>query len=523
MDRRLFGYMAAALVPLAALAFLLSYSDYLRRTDENQARFSEYARLIAQSSAKVMSRAEGYASALSSNTPERFSDCMSVFEGMRLDLREAVSLIVRHKDTPLCSVALVDGRAQVISPRSRPDADEVLSIARSNEDTGVQVEIGLRPQTFLLTPIEATGAKSDTGFALVDGAGRVISAHFTNVEAIEDFRKLLAEMAASPRSATPTEDVEGWYVATASLPGTDYEVVTAAPAVSSLLDPWLGITRALALPLLLLAIVFLVLRYGIQRYLLRYLRHIYSTFRRYGSGDTSARVGLMAAAPPEINVLGITFDMMADQIDGRTNDLEKSLAEQTRLTRELHHRIKNTLQMITSLIAMQRREAQLPEERAILRIAQERVLAISSAYRVSYASSEGTDVPIEALVREVVETLREPAMISHGRVRISADKLAHATIDLDRAIPLAFILAELLPPRFDALAPGEAVSIAVRGGERIELAISGGRGVCDTLDGFVAETPLRSRLVRAYLHQLHATYETRDEGACLALPGGHVP
>uniref|UniRef100_UPI003BA8A120 sensor histidine kinase n=1 Tax=Stappia sp. TaxID=1870903 RepID=UPI003BA8A120 len=515
--------MAAALVPLAALAFLLSYSDHLRRADENQARFSEYARLIAQSSAKVMARAEGYASALSSNTPARFSDCLATFEGMRLDLREAVGFVARSNGDLLCAAALVDGRPQIINPQSRPDADEVLPVTRSDEETGVEVEIGLRPQTFLLAPIEATGAKSDTGFALVDGAGRVISAHLTNTEAIEDFRKLLAELAASPTSAPPTEEVGGWYVATAPLPGTDYEVVTAAPAMSSLLEPWLSITRALALPLLLLAIVFLVLRYGIQRYLLRYLRHIYSTFRRYGSGDTSARVGLMAAAPPEINVLGITFDMMADQIDGRTSDLEASLAEQTRLTRELHHRIKNTLQMITSLIAMQRREAGLPEERAVLRIALERVLAISSAYRVSYASSEGTDVPIEALVREVVETLREPAMISHGRVHITADKLAHATIDLDRAIPLAFILAELLPPRFDALAPGEAVTIAVRGGERIELAISGGGGNSDTLDEFAEETPLRSRLIRAYLHQLQATYETGETGSCLTLPGGHLP
>lgn len=515
--------MAAALVPLAALAFLLSYSDHLRRADEDQARFAEYARLIAQSSAKVMARAEGYASALSSNTRSRFSDCSAAFEGMRIELREAVSLVVRDNGALVCATTLADGQAQSFNPQARPAPDDVLPVTRANEETGLEIEIGLRPQTFLLAPIEATGAKSDTGFALVDGSGRVISAYLAKSETIADFRVLLDELATTPKPFTVTEDLEGWYVATAPLQGTDYKIITAAPAVNSFLEPWLSVTRALALPLLLLAVVFLVLRYGIQRYLLRYLRHIYSTFRRYGSGDTSARVGLMAAAPPEINILGITFDMMADQIDGRTSDLKASLSEQTRLTRELHHRIKNTLQMITSLIAMQRREARLPEERAVLRIAQERVLAISSAYRVSYASSEGTDVPIEALVREVVETLREPAMISHGRVRITADKLAHATIDLDRAIPLAFILAELLPPRFDALAQGEAVSIAVRGGERIELEISGGDGGSDPLEEIATETPLRSRLVRAYLHQLQATYETDDNGAHLALPGGMVP
>ncbi|MDJ0931053.1 hypothetical protein [Breoghania sp.] len=96
----------------------------------------------------------------------------------------------------------------------------------------------------------------------------------------------------------------------------------------------------------------------------------------------------------------------------------------------------------------------------------ERVLGISAAFRVSYAANEGTDVGLEDLVREVVDALREPVKLTSSRIRFSVNDPDRTTLVLDKAIPLAFILADLLPPRFDVLLPGEAVSIAITGGSR---------------------------------------------------------
>ncbi|MHC5652392.1 sensor histidine kinase [Stappia sp. ICDLI1TA098] len=512
--------MAAALVPLAALAFLFSYSDHLRRAEEGHSNFVDYARLIGQSSAKVMARAEGYASALSARDATALTDCGALFESMRGELREAVRLDVSVADRTICTVALRSGRVTVIRPgEADVPEDRVLPVFRENKETGVGIRIGLRPQTLLIAPIEATGANNNVGFALVDDKGLVVASHMADAAENKSFLNLVSSLDLNKETQTSFARSEGnWYVGVATLTGTRYRIVTASRPSETQLEPWLSIAKALLLPLMLLAVVFVVLRYGIQRFLLRYLRHIYATFRRYGSGETGARVGMLATAPPEINILGMTFDMMADRIEHRTKDLETSLSEQRRLTRELHHRIKNTLQMITSLLVMQRRDAKESSEKAVLRVALERVLSISAAYRISYASNEGTDVSIEALVREVVESLREPARVSQGKVRIHVAEMAHLAIDLDRAIPLAFILAELLPPRFDCLQPGETIKVEVRGGDKILILISGASQIEDVLDEFEDETPLRSRLVRAYLSQLSATCTIDGETTRLEMP-----
>lgn len=506
-------------MPLAALAFLFSYSDHLRRAEEGPAQFIDYARLIGQSSAKIMARTEGYAAALATRPESAFSDCIGLFEEVHAELRPSIELNVSAGDRSLCSVAL---RRNVPVLKRQKDgqtqSDSILPVSRSNKATGIRVEIGLRPEALLNAPIAATVA-SDIGFALLDENGEIIASHTDDIQEKEAFlnfiRKL--ELKSRPNQAFFETD-GGWLIAAVTLPGTNYRVLTGTRPLDRFLEPWLSLAKALLPPLMLLAVVFVVLRFGIERFLLRYLRHIYATFRRYGSGDTNARVGLLDSAPPEINILGITFDMMADRIDHRTHDLEASLAEQQRLTRELHHRIKNTLQMIASLLAMQRRDAKLPEEQAVLRVALERVLSISAAYRVSYASSEGTDVAVEALIREVVETLREPAMVSRSAVRISADENTQTTIDLDRAIPLAFILAELLPHRFDHLQPGETIDIHVGGGKSILIRISGGGADDAVLDEADGNTVLRSRLVRAYLGQLAATCVNEETVTRLEMP-----
>lgn len=512
--------MAAALVPLAALAFMFSYSDHLRRAEEDHSHFIDYARLIGQSSAKIMARTEGYAASLATRRRSEFADCRSVFVALRQELRQSVQLDVTAGEEVLCRMSLAgQARSEVTNASAEAGTRTAIPVSRTNQHTGIRVEIGLRPQALLIAPIAATVAR-DVGFALLDGEGNVVASHAGQLKSGD--AELIGILDNLDLEGLPNqsffETEEGWSIAAVTLPGTSLRILTGAPPESHLLEPWTSVAKALLLPLLLLAVVFVVLRYGTQRFLLRYIRHIYATFRRYGSGDTSARVGKLESAPAEINILGMTFDMMADRIDYRTRDLEASLAEQQRLTRELHHRIKNTLQMITSLLAMQRREAKLDCEQAVLRVALERVLSISAAYRVSYASNEGTDVALEALVREVVEALREPAMVPQSAVRISADEQAQSTIDLDKAIPLAFILAELLPPRFDRLQPGETIRIDVRGGAKILLVISGASEIPDVFDADGGEAPLRSRLMRAYLGQLTATCSSEGAVTRLEMP-----
>ncbi|WP_321500040.1 histidine kinase dimerization/phosphoacceptor domain -containing protein [Breoghania sp.] len=520
IDRRLFGYIAGALIPLAALAFAFSYADHVRRAEAARSEFIDYARLTGQSSAKIIARAEGFAAGLVLRDRPTAIECDAVFAALQDQLPSAMSLRVVIDGFPHCARTRYREGSVVSAEPTDIDASEreAIVVTRRSGNDRVAISIGLRPRSVLIAPIVAT-TSGHASFALLDPAGKILAEYSDRSQDKEAFLDLLDKADLAQGTATrnlPSED--GWLISVVPVSGTDFRIATGVLPEQAAFEPWLSVARALLLPVTLLAAVFVVLRFGMQRFLLRYLRHIYGTFRRYGAGDTEARVGQLERAPAEIQLLGMTFDMMADRIAYRTKDLENSLAEQQRLTRELHHRIKNTLQMIASLVGMQRREATLASDKATLRVALERVQGISAAFRVSYATNEGTDVGLEDLVREVVDALREPVRLPSGRVRFEVGKAAHTTIVLDKAIPLAFILAELLPPRFDHLAPAEQITITiVPEGERARVEIRGP-------DGYLAgqdddpHRPMRTRLMRAYLAQLSAQYELAEGIVTLILP-----
>ncbi|PTW62942.1 two-component sensor histidine kinase [Breoghania corrubedonensis] len=519
IDRRLFGYIAGALVPLAALAFAFSYADHVRRADTERSDFIDYARLIGQSSAKIIARAEGFAAGLTAREDASAVDCDAVFGALQGELRQAMSIRVAVGGEQVCArVRFREGdTVSSVLKEIRESEHQAIVVTRTSDDDRVSVSIGLRPRAVLTAPIAAT-TSSHASFALLSPDGSVLADYSDRQEEKADFLKLLDDgdfSAAAPSRGVRASD--GWLIAVVPITGTDFRIATGVLPPQAAFEPWLSVAKALLLPVTLLAAVFVVLRFGVQRFLLSYLRHIYGTFRQYGAGDTDARVGRLERAPAEIQLLGMTFDMMADRIAYRTRDLENSLAEQQRLTRELHHRIKNTLQMIASLLGMQRREAKRASDKAVLRVALERVQGISAAFRVSYATNEGTDVGLEDLVREVVDALREPCRLTASRVRFSVDDPHRTTIVLDKAIPLAFILAELLPPRFDVLLPGEAVSVSIVGGQIARLHISGPPGYAEVTYGD-PESPLTTRLMRAYLGQLSADFEVEGTATTLLIP-----
>jgi hypothetical protein len=184
------------------------------------------------------------------------------------------------------------------------------------------------------------------------------------------------------------------------------------------------------------------------------------------------------------------------------------------LVRELHHRVKNNLQIIVSLMNVQKR--MLPaERRGEIRFLEEHVQSIAAAYRVVYASGEMIKVSIDELIREVVAGLVEVAGGKSDGVE-TADCEAHMLINLDQAITLGLYLAVTLPPMLDAAyAAGGAVRLSTRLEEN---------HVCLEIAGAVPVDPLfdalRERLIEGHLKQLGAErlYNVPDNELHISLP-----
>jgi hypothetical protein len=184
------------------------------------------------------------------------------------------------------------------------------------------------------------------------------------------------------------------------------------------------------------------------------------------------------------------------------------------LVRELHHRVKNNLQIIVSLMNVQKRMLP-PERRGEIRFLEEHVQSIAAAYRVVYASGEMIKVSIDELIREVVAGLVEVAGGKADGVE-TADCKAHMQINLDQAITLGLYLAVTLPPMLDA---AYAAGGAVRLSTRLEQT-----HVCLEIAGAVPVDPLfdalRERLIEGHLRQLGAErlYNVPDSELHISLP-----
>ena len=182
----------------------------------------------------------------------------------------------------------------------------------------------------------------------------------------------------------------------------------------------------------------------------------------------------------------------------RRHQMHTTADERDALVRELHHRVKNNLQIIVSLMNVQKRMLP-PERRSEIRFLEEHVQAIAAAYRVVYASGEMIKVSIDELIREVVSGLVEVAGGKADGVE-TADCKAHMMINLDQAITLGLYLAVTLPPMLDA-------AYAADGGVRLSTRLEEDH-VCLEIAGVVPVDALfdslRERLIEGHLKQLGA-------------------
>ena len=142
-------------------------------------------------------------------------------------------------------------------------------------------------------------------------------------------------------------------------------------------------------------------------------------------------------------------------------ELKAALATKEILLREVNHRIKNSLQLVSSMLSLQGQRSASPELRQHVQEAQSRVQVVAAVHERLYLSADANVVELgpflETLCREVERSVIAPDQSI--RVEVEADPV---TIGNDRAVPLALILNELLTNAIKYAYPGGTGTIEVR-------------------------------------------------------------
>ncbi len=119
------------------------------------------------------------------------------------------------------------------------------------------------------------------------------------------------------------------------------------------------------------------------------------------------------------------------------------LREKETLLDELNHRVKNNLQVVSNLLSIETARLEDPVARQRFRAVRNRVTTLGRLHQHLYQSGQARDVEFGKYLQELCENLNEFYASEHSDVCIEADiEAAHA--DLDRAIPLALIVNELI-------------------------------------------------------------------------------
>ncbi|WP_137931877.1 histidine kinase dimerization/phosphoacceptor domain -containing protein [Mesorhizobium comanense] len=206
-------------------------------------------------------------------------------------------------------------------------------------------------------------------------------------------------------------------------------------------------------------------------------------------------------------------------VQERTQELEAALEARTTLLHEVDHRVKNNLQMIASLILMQRRTIKDEAARQSLTTTLERIEALSTMHRRLYQSKDVGRLDVSDFARDLISDL----LTASGRTHINSKlDLEPVSISAEKATPVALIVNELvtnaLKHAFSEQPDGTATgNIGIRmsqpdGHLNIEVSDDG-----VGMAGTVSETSFGMRLIKSLAKQLHAEIGWHD-----AAPGTKV-
>lgn len=265
----------------------------------------------------------------------------------------------------------------------------------------------------------------------------------------------------------------------------------------------------LLLPLLMWLASLLVAWLVIDRVVMSRVSKLAQAIERFARDRTVPRLDQRQLASTEMGMLETAFAGMAEDLLQDEAEQEERIREKSILLKEVHHRVKNNLQIISSIMNMQIRKAHMPETKRALSQVQDRIMGLSGVHRTLYQATNLTQINAATLIEQIVEQSRAIGGPADTQVQITKT-LDPVIIYPDQAVPLSMLVAEALTNAMKYIGtaspdqdPKLDISLKLADTNEAHLSIKNTRGAASGPTDDVPSTGLGQQLIRAFSTQLN--------------------
>jgi two-component system, sensor histidine kinase PdtaS len=264
----------------------------------------------------------------------------------------------------------------------------------------------------------------------------------------------------------------------------------------------------LLLPLLMWILAAIITWLLVTRLLIRPLRRLQRAVLAYRPGEGALELPKRLGPSTEIQELRDTFGRTIDRVEESERETGSALEGQRRLVREVHHRVKNNLQVVASLLNIHGRSAETSDARAAYAGISRRVGALSIVHRNHFAEmEENRGIALRPLVTELAAELRAGAPEAARGLRIELELDSLYTTQ-DAAVAAAFLITEII--EFAMLnAPNEPIEVSLRRTSELTARLTLGSPVLRPEDEDEPGKPQFERIVGGLAKQLRSPLDRK--------------
>jgi two-component sensor histidine kinase len=364
---------------------------------------------------------------------------------------------------------------------------------------------------------ESAAPGDDTVLALLDSKGDLITAERQQSTTQSGLPRggLIAEHLQSHTQTFRARGADGtWrlYVMSPLLGGRVF-VILGTPLLAAIGPLALQVAWGIFTPILMWALAVVVVWVGLEHLVVRWITYLERITSAYASGRHSVRPERVSAAPAEIRSLGETFTRMADLISARETELRESLAQKEVLVREIHHRVKNNLQLVMSLLNLHARRIRDPRAEAAFAEARSRINALATLHRRLYESENLQQVDLRWFLEDLCVELRRGGLAGSRHIELTV-VAPDEVIGPEVAVPLGLLVTEAITNAYKHAFPDRdngTIEVRLTRESPTELSLL----VSDNGAGYEATDKepggLGRSLIDAFVRQLHGELQVKSD------------